>query len=66
MRISLKDMQEAFDFVSAGDGVNEHLAFLCKQSGIFYWHSELCNEFDIYRRPHDSPHFCATLKSLNF
>lgn len=47
MRISLKDLQEAFDFVSAGDGLNEHLAFLCKQSGNFYWHSELCDDFGI-------------------
>jgi hypothetical protein len=32
MRVSLKDIREAFECVSAGDG-DEHQAFLCKQSG---------------------------------
>ena len=47
MRVSLKDIREAFEFVSAGGGVDEHQAFLCKQSGKLYWHSELCDELDI-------------------
>jgi hypothetical protein len=46
MPVSLKDIQEAFEFVSAAaDG--EHQAFLCKQSGKLYWHSELCDDLDI-------------------
>jgi hypothetical protein len=32
MLVSLKDIQEAFEFVCAGGG-GEHEAFLCKQSG---------------------------------
>ncbi len=46
MPVSLKDIQEAFEFVSAGAG-DEHQAFLCKQSGKLYWHSELCDDLDI-------------------
>jgi len=46
MRVSLKDLQEAFEFVSAGGG-SEHQAFLCKQSGKLYCHSELCDDLDI-------------------
>ena len=42
MRVSLKDLQEAFEFVSAGGG-GEHQAFLCMQSGKLYCHSELCD-----------------------
>jgi hypothetical protein len=45
MRVSLKDIREAFEFVSAGGG-DEHQAFLCKQSGKLYWHSELCDDLD--------------------
>ena len=46
MRIRLKDLQEAFEFVSAGGG-GEHQAFLCKQSGKLYCHSDLCDDLDI-------------------
>jgi hypothetical protein len=46
MRVSLKEIREAFEFVSAGGG-DEHQAFLCKQSGKLYWHSELCDDLDI-------------------
>jgi hypothetical protein len=46
MPVSLKDIQEAFEFVSAGGG-DEHQAFLCKRSGKLYWHSELCDDLDI-------------------
>jgi hypothetical protein len=45
MRISLKDLQEAYEFVSAGS--EEHQAFLCKQSGKLYCHSELCDDLGI-------------------
>jgi hypothetical protein len=44
MRVRLKDIREAFEFVSAADG--EHQAFLCKQSGKLYCHSELCDDLD--------------------
>jgi hypothetical protein len=46
MPVSLKDIREAFEFVSAGGGGESH-AFLCKQSGKLYWHSELCDDLDI-------------------
>jgi hypothetical protein len=36
MRVSLKDVLEAFEFVSA-DNTGEHQAFLCRQSGKIYW-----------------------------
>jgi hypothetical protein len=44
MRVNLKDLHEALAFVAAG---GEHQAFLCKQSGTLYYHSELCDDFDI-------------------
>jgi len=46
MLVSLKDIQEAFEFVCAGGG-GEHEAFLCRQSGKLYCHSELCDDLDI-------------------
>ena len=46
MPVSLKDIREAFEFVCAGGG-GEHQAFLCKQSGKLYCHSELCDDLDI-------------------
>jgi len=46
MHVSLKDLREAFEFVSAGGG-DEHQAFLCKQSGKLYCHSELGDDLDI-------------------
>ncbi len=42
----MKDLQEAFEFVSASTE-GGHQAFLCKQSGKLYWHSELCDDLDI-------------------
>ena len=45
MPVSFKDILEAFEFVSAG-GMGEHQAFLCKQSGKVYWHSEFSDELD--------------------
>jgi hypothetical protein len=46
MPVSLNDLREAFEFVCAGGG-GEHQAFLCKQSGKLYYHSELCDDLDI-------------------
>ena len=46
MRVNLKDLHEAFEFVAAASG-GEHQAFLCKQSGKLYCHSELCDDLDI-------------------
>jgi hypothetical protein len=46
MPVSLNDLREAFEFVSAGGG-GEHQAFLCKRSGKLYCHSELCDDLDI-------------------
>jgi hypothetical protein len=46
MRASFKDLREAFEFVCAADG-GEHQAYLCKQSGKLYCHSELCDDLDI-------------------
>src|SRR5437016_12304737 len=45
MPVSFKDILGAFEFVSAG-GMGEHQAFLCKQSGRIYWHSELSDDLD--------------------
>ena len=45
MPVSLKDILEAYEFVCAGGG-DEHQAFLCKQSGKVYWHSELSDDLD--------------------
>jgi hypothetical protein len=46
MPVSLKDIREAFEFACAASG-GEHQAFLCKQSGKLYCHSELCDDSDI-------------------
>jgi hypothetical protein len=45
MPVSLKDIREAFEFVGFGGG-SEHQAFLCRQSGKVYWHSELSDDLD--------------------
>jgi hypothetical protein len=45
MPVSLKEILGAFEFVSAG-GMGEHQAFLCKQSGKIYWHSELSDDLN--------------------
>jgi hypothetical protein len=45
MPVSLKDILEAYEFVCAGGG-DEHQAFLCKQLGKVYWHSELSDDLD--------------------
>src|SRR3954453_12898439 len=45
MPVSFKDILEALEFVSAS-GMGEHQAFLCKQSGRVYWHSEFSDELD--------------------
>ena len=44
--VSLKEILEASEFVCAASG-GEHQAFLCKQSGKLYCHSELCDDLDI-------------------
>ena len=46
MPVSLNDLRAAFEFVCAGGG-GEHQAFLCKQSGKLYCHSELYDDLDI-------------------
>lgn len=45
MPVSLNDILEAFEFVSAGD-MGEHQAFLCRQSGEVYLRSEICDDLD--------------------
>jgi hypothetical protein len=45
MPVSFKDILGAFEFVCASD-TGEHQAFLCKQSGRLYWHSELLDDLD--------------------
>jgi hypothetical protein len=39
MTVKFKDIQDAFDFVSFGQ-MYEHQAFLNKETGKIYWHSE--------------------------
>ena len=46
MSVSFKDLQEAFEFVCAASG-GEHQAFLCKQSGKIYCHSDLADDLDL-------------------
>lgn len=41
MPVRFEEIREAFEFVSAGRGLGEYQAFLCKQSGKIYWHSDL-------------------------
>ena len=45
MWVSFKDLQEAFEFVSAGGG-DEREAFLCKRTGKIYCHSKLVDDLD--------------------
>jgi hypothetical protein len=45
MPVSFRDLQEAFEFVSAASG-GEHQAFLCKQSSKITCHSELADDLD--------------------
>ena len=49
MLVSFKDLQDAFEFVCAASG-GEHQAFLCKQSGRIYCHSELADDLDPLRK----------------
>ena len=39
MPVSFSDLERAFEFVSSG-GVGENEAYLDRQSGEIYWHSE--------------------------
>src|SRR5258705_12430533 len=45
MAVSLKGILEAYQFVSVG-GMSEHQAFLCRQSGKVYWHSESLDDLE--------------------
>jgi hypothetical protein len=38
--VSFRELLEAFEFASMGGSLGEHHAYLCKQSGKIYWHSE--------------------------
>jgi hypothetical protein len=40
MPVRFEEIRDAFEFVSAGRGLGEHQAYLCKQSGKIYWHSD--------------------------
>ena len=54
MLVSFKDLQDAFEFVCAASG-GEHQAFLCKQSGRIYCHSELADDLDPLPNDIDDP-----------
>ena len=45
MSVSFSDLQLAFEFVSSG-GMGENEAYLDRQSGKIYWHSELSDDLD--------------------
>jgi hypothetical protein len=45
MLVSFTDLRDAFEFVCAASA-GEHQAFLCKQSGRIYCHSELADDLD--------------------
>ena len=50
MLVNFKDVMEAFEFVGFGQ-MCEHQAFLCKETGKIYWHSEFGD--DIEELPED-------------
>ena len=45
MPVNWNDLVLAFEFVGASSS-DEHQAFLCKQTGKIYWHSELSDDLD--------------------
>jgi hypothetical protein len=45
MAVSFKDIMDAFEFASFGMP-HETEAYLCKESGKTYWHSELGDDFE--------------------
>jgi hypothetical protein len=45
MPVKLTDLLFSFEFVSSDPGYG-HEAFLCRQSGEIYWHSELGDNFE--------------------
>ena len=45
MTVNFKDVLEAFEFVSFGS-MYEHQAFLDKETGKVYWHSEISDDMD--------------------
>jgi hypothetical protein len=52
MPISFTDLELAFEFVSSG-GLGENQAFLDKQSGKIYWHSEALGNDALEELPED-------------
>ena len=50
MTINFKEIEDAFDFVSSGQ-MYEHQAFLNKETGKIYWHSDLID--DLEKLPED-------------
>ena len=52
MPVSWSDLMLAFDFVSGGAG-DDHQAFLCKQTGKLYWHSESLDDDEEEELPDD-------------
>lgn len=44
--VKFADIQDAFDFVSFGDELMEHYAYLSKETGKIYWHSEFDDDED--------------------
>jgi len=50
MPVSFSDLQLAFEFVSSG-GIGENVAYLDRQSGKIYWHSEFGDKDQ--ELPHD-------------
>jgi uncharacterized protein with HEPN domain len=49
--VSFAEIHLAFEFVDAS-GMGEHLAYLCKQTGKIYWHSESGDDLE-EELPHD-------------
>ena len=44
--VKFSDIQNAFDFVSFGDELMEHAAWLCTETGKIYWRSEFDDDED--------------------
>ena len=58
MKLNFKDILEAFEFVSFGS-IYEYQAFLDKESGKIYWHSEYCDDKDELPQDIDDGNYIA-------
>jgi hypothetical protein len=55
MPASFRDISDAFEFVDMGSSLSERRAFLCRQTGKIYWHSEFS---DVHELNDQAAHGC--------